>query len=238
MVYMQVAICDDERSFRNDLKALLVEYKKDRRLNLDIYEFANGENLFKTDIVFDIVFLDYQMPNLNGMETARKIREKNAFCSIVFVTNYPNFILESFEVSPYRFFIKPISFEKIENLLNSYIAQCKKLAPLIINDYDGQKIIEAKDIIYLEGAGEYCIVRTNVECLRSSKTLSAVFDLLPKHCFYRVHKSYAVNMYCIQEIIENRIILINGEVILISRTKIADFKKAYKKFVKDFYLNL
>lgn len=235
---MQIAICDDEKIFRNELKSLLVEYKKDRRLNLDIYEFANGESLFKNDIIFDMVFLDYQMPNLNGMETARKLREKNAFCSIVFVTNYPDFVLESFEVNPYRFFVKPLTFSMIENLLNSYIIQRKKLAPLIINDYDGQKIVESKDIIYLEGEGKYCVVRTNLETLHSSKTLSAVFDLLPQYCFYRVHKSYVVNLYCIQRINNNEITLTNGEKVVISRNKIADFKKAYKNFVKDFYLNL
>lgn len=233
---MQIAICDDEKIFRDELRAYLVEYKKDKRLQLDIYEFTNGNDLCKIDMAFDIVFLDYQMPSLDGMETARILRTRNAFCSIVFVTNYPDFVFDSFEVSPYRFLKKPINLGQIESLLTAYVAYQKALAPIIINDFDGQKIIESKDIIYLEGDGKYCIIRTSVETLHSSKTLLGVLELLPRYCFYRVHKSYAVNLYCVQQIIGREILLKNGEKVLISRTKVADFKTVYRQFIKDYYL--
>ena len=115
---MQIAICDDESNFREELKKHLIEYKKDKRMQLDVYEFKTGEALCSTDISFDIVFLDYQMPSLDGMETARILRENNILCNIVFVTNYPDFVFESFEVNPYRFWKKPVEFEKVESLLN------------------------------------------------------------------------------------------------------------------------
>ena len=233
---MLVAICDDELIFRNELKTYLANYKREHRICLDVFEFSNGEDLFSSNFIFDMVFLDYQMPFLNGMETARKLRTKNALCSIVFVTNYPDFVFESFEVSPYRFFRKPISENDIDNMLTLYIQQQKMLAPIIINDYDGQKTIPSKDIVYLEGDGKYCTVRTITETVHSSKTLSGVLERLPQYCFYRVHKSYAVNMYCIDKIDNNEILLINGEKVVISRHKIADFKKSYRNFVKNYYL--
>ena len=121
-------------------------------------------------------------------------------------------------------------------MLDSYISQQKLLAPLVINDYDGQKIISSKEVVYLEGDGKYCIIRTTNETVHSSKTLSKVLELLPRYCFYRVHKSYAVNMYCIDRIDNNQISLINGEKVLIGRNHIADFKKAYREFVKNYYL--
>ena len=120
---MQIAICDDEDFFRKELRSLLVEYKNNRRLSLDIFEFPNGQFLLQSDVVFDIVFLDYQMPSLNGMEIARILRQKNSLCSIVFVTNYSDFVFESFEVNPYRFFKKPVRLDQIEELLQSYIKQ-------------------------------------------------------------------------------------------------------------------
>ena len=235
---MQIAICDDESFFRKELHSLLVEYKSNRRLNLDIFEFSSGEDLLKTDLIFDIIFLDYQMSGLNGMEVARSFRQRNYLCSIVFVTNYPDFVFDSFEVNPYRFFRKPISTYQIEELLKSYITQQKTLSPIIINDYYGQYTIKARDIIYLEGDGKYCLIRTKTEVFHSSKTLSGVLNLLPKYCFYRVHKSYAVNLYCIQKVINNEIILVNGEKVLISRNNLADFKIIYKNFIKDYYLNI
>ena len=233
---MQIAICDDEPDFRDELRNYLVEYKKDRRLQLDIYEFENGNDLCISKIPFDIVFLDYQMPSLDGMETARILRENNVLCNIVFVTNYPDFVFESFEVNPYRFWKKPVEFEKVESLLNLYIKQHKMLAPIMIFDYDGQKIIESKDVVYLEGDGRYCIIRTRFETVHSSKTLSGVLELLPQYCFFRVHKSYAVNLYCVKRILGNEVWLNNGEKVLISRNNVSKFKVAYKNFIKDYYL--
>lgn len=233
---MQIAICDDELNFREELKKYLVEYKKDKRIQLDIYEFKNGEALCSADISFDIVFLDYQMPSLDGMETARILRENNILCNIVFVTNYPDFVFESFEVNPYRFWKKPVEFEKVESLLNLYIKQHRMLAPIMIFDYDGQKIIESKDVVYLEGDGKYCIIRTWHETVHSSKTLSGVLELLPQYCFFRVHKSYAVNLYCVKQILGNEILLKNGEKVLISRNNVSKFKVIYKNFIRDYYL--
>ena len=235
---MQVAICDDELIFRNELRSCLVNYKKQRRIQMDIYEFSCGKDFLSSDLIFDVVFMDYQMPFLDGMATARQLRVKNPLCSIVFVTNYPDFVFDSFEVNPYRFFKKPISFLSIELMLDTYIRQQKNLAPILVNDYDGQKVIPSRDIIYLEGDGKYCIIRTTHETVHSSKTLANVLELLPRYCFYRVHKSYAVNMYYIHQIDNNEIILLNGEKVLIGRNTIANFKREYKLFIKNYYLKL
>jgi len=72
--------------------------------------------------------------------------------------------------------------------------------------------------------------------VHSSKTLSGVLELLPQYCFFRAHKSYAVNLYCVQQIIGRELLLKNGEKVLISRNKVADFKAIYKRFIKDYYL--
>ena len=90
----------------------------------------------------------------------------------------------------------------------------------------------------MEGDGKYCIIRTKNDSFHSSKTLSGVLALLPKYCFYRVHKSYAVNLYCIQKVVNNEIVLLNGEKVSISRNNLGSFKTTYKKFIKDYYLNL
>ena len=176
------------------------------------------------------------MPALNGMDIARRMRNKNALCKIVFITNYPDFVFESFEVTPYRFFKKPIFKSEIDSMLIIYIQQQKNLAPIIINDYYGQKTIPSKDIIYVEGDGKYCVIRTITETIHSSKTVAKAMELLPKYCFFRTHKSYLVNMYYIDRVDNNIIMLINGEKIIISRNNLSSFKKAYLEFVKNFYL--
>lgn len=235
---MQIAICDDEKIFRDSLKEVLIKYKTEKRICLDIFEFESGEALLKTDEVFDVVFMDYQMPGIDGLETARILRSKNSICSIIFITAYPHFVMDSFTVQPFRFMEKPLDVIKIYEALDSYIKQQKLLYPLIIIENGEYKTVNAADIIYLEGDGKYCTVRTNKETLHSSKTISQVYKLLPAHCFYRIHKSYVINMYCITSFKENVVTLNNGEVATVSRNNIAEFKRVYMNFVKNYYVRL
>lgn len=235
---MEVAICDDEKIFRQEIKEMLIRYKTEKRICIDIYEFESGEALLSSDLVFDVVFMDYQMAGMNGLDAARALRTKNSICSIIFVTAFPEFILESFEVQPFRFMIKPIQEDKVYDALDNYIKQQKLLYPLVIIDNGEQKSIKAQDIIYLEGDGKYCLVRTNTETVHSSKTLAQVASLLPIHCFYRIHKSYVINMYFIASVNGNTVTFTNGELATIGRNHIAEFKKVYMNFVKNYYVRM
>lgn len=232
---MLIAICDDEPFFRKELMSAITAYKTSRRLHMDIYEYATGEALLAGKRRYDLVFLDYQMPGIDGMEAARMLRNRNVTCSIVFVTNYPHFIYEAFEVQPYRFFEKPISKEQIESLLTSFIRQQKLLAPIIVINDSEQKVINAKDVLYVEGDGKYCIIRTAEETYNSSKTLAQVHALLPQHCFYRSHKSYVINLYSVSSFNNGTATLTNGEIAKIGRSKTGEFKRVYKQFIKDYY---
>lgn len=231
---MIVAICDDDLFFRSKLKKYLLEYKCSRRIQMDILEFSNGNDLINTDTQYDIVFLDYQMPNINGMEVARIIRSKNSICSIIFVTSFPEFMVQAFEVNTYRFLIKPIDIDKLTSAIDCYIIDKKRFSPLIINNDDGQIVVNSQDIIYIEGDGKYSNIHRYKDTVHSSKTLSAIYKLLPQYCFYRVHKSYIINLYCIKEIKSNCIILINGEKASINKNNMGKFKKEYKHFIKYF----
>lgn len=233
---MLIAICDDEKSFRNELKSFIVKYKLENHLCIDICQFSSGEELLDSNEIFDIVFLDYQMSGLDGMEVARKLRLKNIVCSIVFVTNYPQFVLESFEVQPYRFFVKPLLEEQLMSLMTTFIAQQKLLSPIIVINDNEQKVVSAKDIMYLEGNGKYCIIRTATDTYHSSKTLAQVHALLPQHCFYRTHKSYVINLYCVDSFAEKCITTTNNEKVLVGRNKMAEFKRIYANFIRNFYL--
>ncbi len=231
---MNVAICDDESQFREELKAFLLKLKKEDRLDIDAFEFSNGKSLLESASRFDVILLDYQMPGLNGLDTARELRKKNSICSIIFITSFPEFMIDSFEVNTYRFLVKPLNTEKLKKALLDYILEKKKFSPIVINTEGEQIVINSEDIIYLEAEGKYCNVRTSGLYLRCSKTISAVHELLPKHCFFRTHKSYVVNMYCIKKISGNIVTLINGEITTVGRKKITEFKNAYRIFIKNF----
>lgn len=231
---MIATICDDDEIFRKEIKAFLINYKIEHRLHIDILEFQDGNSLLNCKELYDIVFLDYLMPNINGMETARILRSRKNICHIIFITSFPEFIIEAFEVNTYRFFIKPLDKNKLANSINCFVKDKKMFSPVVVNVSGEQIVISSEDIIYLEGYGKYCNIRTTNNTVQSSKTLSGVLELLPRHCFFRTHKSYAINLYCIVSIKDDFITLNNGEKAKISRNRMSGFKKAYKDFVKHF----
>ena len=231
---MIAAICDDDEIFRKEIKTFLINYKTEHRLHIDIFEFEDGNSLLNCKELFDIVFLDYQMPNLNGMETARILRSRKNICSIIFITSFPEFMIEAFEVNTYRFLIKPLDTIKLSKDIDCFVKDKKMFSPIVVNVYGEHIVISSEDIIYLEGSGKYCNIRTINNTVQSSKTLAGVLKLLPQHCFFRTHKSYAINLYCIVSIQDDFITLNNGEKAKISRNRMSDFKKAYKDFIKHF----
>lgn len=129
---MLIAICDDDQFFREELRSILFAYKAERRLHIDVYLYDSGEALLADRKAFDMVFLDYQMPGIDGMEAARELRRRNLTCSIVFVTSYPEFVYEAFEVQPYRFFCKPVTQEQFSALMTGFIREQKLLAPITV----------------------------------------------------------------------------------------------------------
>ncbi len=236
---MQIAICDDEQIFRKELRDYLVAYKTERRIHIDIYEFEHGTDFLNSKLIFDMVFMDYQMPDLDGLETAKQLRLKNSLCSIVFITSFSKlFIKDAFEVNTYRFFDKPISRDEIYSMLDSYIAHQKTLAPIMVYDFDGQKTIPFKDIVLIEGDNKYCKIHTTTEIIPCSKTIAGTLRLLPEYCFYRTHKSFAINMYFISKVESDNILMLNGKTAYLSRKYAPGFKKAYRDFVKNYYVRL
>lgn len=235
---MLIAICDDDSACRDNLYGLLNTYRTEHRLQLDIYKFDNAAALLGSQRRFDMIFLDYQMPGLNGMDAARSLRARNLTCSIVFVTSYPQFVLESFEVQPYRFLLKPAQKDQIDELMTGFIARQRMFAPIVIVQDGCQIAISAKDILYLEGSGKNCIIRTLEETYTSSKTLAQAHSMLPQHCFYRTHKSYVVNLYSIRSFDKESVTLINGEAARIGRNNLSEFRKVYAQFVKDYYVKV
>ena len=233
---MTVAICDDNAVFRSELKGLVREYQKTKRIAVEIFEYENGGALIADNRSFDMVFMDYVMPGIDGLLTAKEIRSCSFLCGIIFVTNFPSFVFRSFEVQPFRFFVKPLDKQELFSALDSYLGQQKLMNPIMIVENGERKIVPTDEIVYLEADRKYTVIRTSKGEFRCAKTLSAVDGLLPMHCFYRVHKSYTVNMYCISSVADHIITLINGEKVPLSRARASGFLKAYRIFVKTYYV--
>lgn len=92
-------------------------------------------------------------------------------------------MIEAFEVNTYRFLIKPLDTIKLSKDIDCFVKDKKMFSPIVVNVYGEQIVISSEDIIYLEGSGKYCNIRTINNTVQSSKTLAGVLKLLPQHCF-------------------------------------------------------
>lgn len=121
MMNLKAAVCDDEKVFHKEFSTAIRKYTEIR--NIEIYPdfYENGESLLHSEKEYDIIFLDYQMEGINGIETAEKLREANTHSVIIFISAYPAAALDAYEVKTFRFLVKPIDEPKLFKALDDYI---------------------------------------------------------------------------------------------------------------------
>ena len=105
---MRIALCDADTSAIKTTKRIIYEYANLHGIELLVEEYASGNELLINKIKYQLIIHDYNTNDLNGLETARILRDNNPSCTKIFLSSYNGFIIESFKVNPYRFFFKPL----------------------------------------------------------------------------------------------------------------------------------
>lgn len=228
---MKAAVCDDEKMFHKEISNLLRKYMKTR--NIEIYTdfYVNGEELLKSKWEYDIIFLDYQMDDINGIETAEKLREANSDSVIIFISAYPAAALDAYEVKTFRFLVKPIDESKLFKALDDYLRLIDHDNILLLNTHEDNYKIKMSEIIYLEGDGKYTTVRTKKQSIRINLNLKQLELKLPKSKFIRCSKSFVVGFAHISNHDSSEILFDNGEKAKIGAHYVARFKTEFQYYI-------
>lgn len=226
---MNIAIVDDERVFLKEL------HDKIDTLGMSdyrVYEFESGESfLSKFDKgKFDIIILDVEMPGINGLETAEKIRESDKTVILSFLTNYSEFAIQGYEVNAFRYILKTqpdyLYMQQLQSIFDEYKQTHKAYAYSNQNMSFRYKLI---DILYFEIFNRQILLHTTERNVEYYGNLSDIYEELKEFNFIKPGKSYVVNLEHIKNIDKNFLIMSNRDKILIGRT--------YKKDVVTRYLN-
>ncbi|MBP0984086.1 MAG: response regulator transcription factor [Oscillospiraceae bacterium] len=228
---MKAAVCDDEKVFREEISVLLKMYQKDRRVEIFTDFFKNGTELLESKYNYDVIFMDYQMAGLDGIETCRKLREKNRDSVIIFISAYPAAALDSFEVNTFRFLAKPVDRDKLYKALDDYLNSIDHDNLLLLNTHEGKWSIKTSEIIYLEAAGKHTLVRTSKETYEIHNHLKAIEEMLPPEKFFRCHKAFVVNFAHIVNHTTEEILLDNGEKAYIGKHYSKPFREAFQNYI-------
>lgn len=228
---MNIAICDDESEWRYALINLLRKYGGEKHIDMITTEFSNGLKIISCEKNFDIVFMDYQMNEINGIETARKIHTINSDCIIIFVSAFPQVALDTFEVGTFRFLSKPINKQKLFKALDDYRSSINSDNFLMFNSHDGNIKIKTSEIIYIEADKRHSIIHTDEGSYRVLTNIKTVENKLPKEKFFRCHKSYIASFYHIKSHDSNFILFYDGSKIYISRNYLTSFRTALQEYI-------
>lgn len=228
---MRVAICDDEKPMYIKLRSLLDEYKRKKRIDIYTDYYRSGEELIRSARDYEVIFMDFQMEGLDGIETAKKIRETNKECIIIFVSAYPEAAIDSHEVGTFRFLVKPVDKNKLFKALDDYIKSIDYDNLLILKTHDGTWKIKMSDIIYAEAKSKYTVIRTTKDFYEIHIHLKKLGEKLPSEKFIRCQRAYIVGFEHIENHSGEEIIFDNGEKALIGKAYITAFKTAFKQYI-------
>lgn len=229
---MFAALCDDDKYITEEIKKLLLEYAKDNRITIDIDEFESGKELLNSEKNYDIIVLDYQLGSTNGLTVAKELRKRNVLSSIIFLTSYPNFMIDAFEVNTFRFLLKPIDKSKFFKAIDDYIKIVDANYPITIIQNKELKKINSNEICYIEADGKYSNIHLSDKIMHCSKTLAGVTKLLPAHCFVKTHRAFVVNLHYIKSYSSDTVYLSNGESAFLSKNYQKSFQTSYMNFLK------
>src|SRR5688500_7452645 len=204
-------IIDDETSSRNSLRQKLTKHCPEITIT---GECENGEEGVK-DIEQknpDIIFLDVEMPRMNGFTMLKQLTNKNF--EVVFITAYDHYAIRAIKFSALDYLVKPIEIsslkaavekavqkrkissgnERLELLLQNLMNHKNELQRIAIPSVEGLQFVETANIIYLEANSNYtCFHLTNNSKITVAKTLKDFEELLPGSVFIRIHNSFIVN---------------------------------------------
>jgi len=220
----KIAVCDDDSFFLKSFSKLIATvYNGDSRA-IDCY--MNPRELINSETEYDLIFLDIEMPEINGIDLACNYRKNEAI--IVFVTNMESLVFDAYNTTETFGFIRKSHLR--EDFL-SIIKRLNKKASSIasIEIKKGNRIIKIKysDIIYIEKSVNNVIIHTNNGVFSERKTISEIEQTLSKYGFERCHIGYLVNTDYIHYIDSTQIVLNNYERIPLSRRNVKRLKTAF-----------
>lgn len=231
---MTIDIVDDNASDAERLKGLIERYAKESGAQMAIRTFKNGMSFLEHYTAdTDVVFLDVEMPIMNGIDVAKKLRETDTGVCIVFVTNHAQFALKGYLVNALDYVIKPISYYGVVDRLKRAAIMLRKRTDkyILINLSVNEAVrVSVNDVSFVEKVSNYLIYHTAKGDYRSRGALKNVEKLLEGKCFSRCISGCLVNLGHVEKITQTSV-FVGGKELPLARQR----KKEFMTELAEYY---
>ena len=226
----KIAICDDCDSDRQYVLNLVNRWAASASHLIHIDTYTSAENFLfhyaeKND--YDILLLDIEMGNMDGVTLAKKIRQSNESVQIVFITGFADYIGEGYEVSALHYLMKPVKQDKLFTVLDRAVIAMQKTERVILLPMGGEMLrLPVSQVQYVEAFSHTVAIVTERDTIQIKMPISEVENLLGEG-FIRSHRSYLVGLKHIARLSKTEVILDSGKSLPLSRGTVATVHKAF-----------
>jgi DNA-binding LytR/AlgR family response regulator len=232
-ILIHIAVCDDEKIMLDLLSKQIKDYYAPE---CEIKKYEDGERLLEESQrqLFDAIFLDIDMPKLNGMELAEKIRKDNKYVKIVFVTNKEDCVYRAYKYGTFRFIRKNCLKQELPEVLEDLKKALQSENEYItLNTSFGKTEMKIYDITYIEVQNHTVTVHSKSSSFCVNGTITDYESQLSSKGFIRVHKSFLVNFRYIYSIEKKDVIMTDKTRIPLSRNRIDEAKTNVQIFARS-----
>lgn len=237
---MKIAIVEDQKIEQERLTNYIQGYCSQAKLPVEVVCFNDGLDITSDyQPQFDVIYLDVEMEILDGMTTAKKIRQVDKDVLIVFVTNHSQVAIQGYSVEAIDFLLKPLSqfvFEEhFKKILRKLPSPEQEQQFLYIKSKTTTTKVAMEEITYIESIGHNLHIHTKTITLSTNNTLKNIEPLLDKQSFFRSNSGYIVNLAFVEKV-EGNMAYVKGTPLQISRPRKKDFMTALTNYVGDTFL--
>ena len=236
---IRIAVCDDDRKDRDNVYGHVMDYLKEKEIDAQVKVFDHPDTLISECEQFrpHIYILDIVMPMVTGIEAAREIRWNQPDAQIIFATSESSYALESFDVNPINYIMKPVKREKLFSTLDLAFSRVKEddEESVAVKVKGGFATFRIREIMYIDYRNHVVTYHLMNGEEQSTPTLRIGFKeyLEETHkdsVFIRCHESVAVNIAAIDKLTKTDIILRNKEVVPVSKSHYGEVAERYMDY--------
>lgn len=232
---IRVALVEDDAGYRRQLEEYLARYQQENDEPIQIRSFSDGDEIVDNYTAsYDIILMDIEMPVLNGMSAAERIRQKDEEVVIIFITNMPQFVMQGYKVDALDYVLKPVSYFSFSQRIARAVSRMRRRQEKfrMVSVRSGMQKLRISQIMWVEVQNHDLVYHTRTGDIQNKETLADVEESLNDPAFFRCSKSSLVNLEYVDGI-SGSDVLVAGKSVQVSRARKKALMDALNNYIHE-----